>query len=716
MTENISTIDDLFKSYNYKIDKSSTKLVRVYTLQYGMYHAAEIITFNDDTDITNFKKTFSELGYATEHKIVKNLSEVEEYLFEGFFIKTPLGHELQNRYSSFVKKQLQNLPQGSNYKYIDSDYDFSLQNNEGELIEIHTYEDNEKSIISKINDLFNEINGALFVIIEAPAGFGKTCTANEILNTITLEKSKKLPFFTELSRNREARVFKHILLNEIDNQFPNGIKQNVVLEQIYKGRIPLIIDGFDELITKDSNKEDVESMLSTIVDLLKDNAKIIITSRKTAILNSDEFINTIINSIESFHLARFEIKDPTIRNWLNEERLTLIDKFNFPINQISNPVLLSYIRNIPLETLQDYIQSNHNTLINKYFSYLLEREQIRQNIKLDNEDQFRIFRKLNRFMAELNFTAEEKETIKSFIKDYNQPLLLNSLKSYKPDERPSIDDLTETLSNHVFLDRKSDGNIGFINDFIFGFLLAENLILKKFQEHYLDNFTQIIPQDFSQKAISAYRIQTNDQKSELWNVFNDNNFNYDIHFYFDLDYYLRGSLQRDYKNLFLNNIDLKNLSFDKKFTSCNFSSITFENCRFEVEMFKLSSFQSCRFLNCEINVIDNILYDDFALFACKANNNFVDDIKFAYSKIQEENTEIQNKLSEELVLQQFLQVDNRRPKPRKFSIVKERLSQYSDKEINSVIDVLIRKQFLHFKDDVGFITREAMTHLNHNEK
>src|SRR5690606_23039946 len=192
-----------------------------------------------------------------------------------------------------------------------------------------------------------------------------------------------------------------------DNQFPNGIKQKVVLEQIYQGRIPLIIDGFDELITKDSNKEDVESMLSTIVDLLKNNAKIIITSRKTAILNSTEFIDTIFNSIDDFNIARFEIKDPTINNWLSDERLELINKHNFPIQQLSNPVLLSYIRNIPLDKLNNYISSNHSTLIDKYFTYLLTREQERQNLKLSNEEQFRIFRKLNRFMAELNFTAEE---------------------------------------------------------------------------------------------------------------------------------------------------------------------------------------------------------------------------------------------------------------------------------------------------------------------
>lgn len=717
MTDKINIVDKLFESYNYKISKSSTNDVRIYTLQYGMYHAAEIISFDDKTDISKFKNEFSELGYATDIKVVKNLDEVEEYLFEGFFIKTPLGNELRNRYKNFVRKQLSNLPEGSVYEYIDSDFDFILQNNFGEITEAKSYSSKDKSIISKIKDLFTETIGALFIIIEAPAGFGKTCTANEILNSITLENSKILPFFTELSRNREARVFKYILLSEIDDQFPNGIKQNVVLEQIYKGRIPLIIDGFDELITKESNKEDVESMLSTIVDLLQNDAKIVITSRKTAILNSEEFIETINSSIENFSLARFEIKEPTIDNWLDNNKLELIQKNDFPINQISNPVLLSYLRNIPIEKLDKFLNKKEGTLIDKYFDYLLTRERERQNLKLDNETQFRIFRKLNRFMAEYNFTAETKDTIKDFIKAYNVKILQDSLKSYKPEERPSLEDLTEILSNHVFLDRKTDGNIGFINDFIFGFLISENLTLGKFQEHYKNNFTEVIPQDFAQKSLESSKIQSLDNKDKLWKVYNDYNFDYDSVFYFDSDYYLKNSIEREFKNLFLADRIIKDLNFQKNtFENCVFAGISFENCVFETSCFKKSSFQNCKFYNCSINNEAPIIYEDFAIYVCQDNNDFIKKINSLYCKdIEDNEVEDVNQLTEQKVLLQFLQVDEKRPKPRKFSVIKQRLSQYSDKEINYIIDSLIRKEYLHFKDDVGFITREAMNYLNHIE-
>jgi len=718
MTEDrINKIDTLFKSYNYLIAKNSNNKVRVYTLRYGMYHAAEIISFDENYDVSKYKQEYSDLGYATDVKILNSEESIEEYLFNGFFIKTPLGNELRNRYKIFVNKQLHNLPEKSEYRYINSSYDLIYQNESGDIIENKSYNGTtDITLIDKINNYLSETTGALFVIIEAPAGFGKTCTANEILNTFSVTDCKKLPFFTELSRNREARVFKHILLNEIDEQFPNGIKQNIVLEQIYKGRIPLIIDGFDELISKESNKDEVESMLTTIVELLKGQAKIIITSRKTAIFNSDEFLNAIYETKNEFSLARFEIKEPTIENWLNKDKIEVIQNASFPLEQIANPVLLSYLRNIPIEKLSEYVVKSDGTLINKYFDYLLQREQVRQNLKLNNEAQLRIFRKLNRFMSEFNITAEAKDIIKDLIKEYNLKLLQESLKEYLAEERPTIEDLVDTLSNHVFLDRKNTGNVGFVNDFIFGNLIGENLILNKFQQHY-KNFTEIIPQDFALKSIESFKIQNETNKEMLWLIYNDNDFPYDISFYFELDYSLAKKLKRKYNNLFLTDKTIKNINFNSEtaFSECNFSSINFENCNFDPSIFENTSFQNCSFYNCELRNSGKINFVNFALYACNTNNTFLDELENLLLINEEKTSSTDIVLTEEAVLKLFFQIDGLKPRARKFSYIKKILSEFTDREVSKIIDNLKRKDYLHFKDDVGFITREAINFLIHNK-
>ena len=55
--------------------------------------------------------------------------------------------------------------------------------------------------------------------------------------------------FTELARNRSANIFKYILLDEINIEYPT-LNLELVTKEIKNGRIPLIIDGFDELIIK----------------------------------------------------------------------------------------------------------------------------------------------------------------------------------------------------------------------------------------------------------------------------------------------------------------------------------------------------------------------------------------------------------------------------------------------------------------------------------
>ncbi len=686
-----------------------------------MYHAAEILLINDNYDPKGIKSEFSELGYATEIKTLKDIENIEEYLFEGFFIKTPLGNELKTRYNQFVSKQLKNLPEESKYEYIKSSYDILHQDETGALIETHSYDgSNGISLIEKLNSLMSESKGALFIILEAAAGFGKTCTAYEVLNTFSTKHTKQLPFFTELSRNREARIFKHILLKEIDEQFPNGIKQNIVIEQITKGRIPLIIDGFDELITKESNKEEVESMLTTIVELLKGKAKIIITSRKTAIFNSDEFLNSINESKNEFSLARIEIKEPTIENWLSKERMNLLEQNNFPLDQIANPVLLSYLKNISQEKLQSYLNDSLNgSLIDKYVDYLLKREQVRQNIKLNTETQLRIFRKLMRFMTEFNITAESKDTIKDLIKSYNQKILQSSLKEYISEEKPSMEDLVETLSNHVFLDRKPNGDIGFVNDFIFGLLVGDNLILKKYEEYY-PKIDEILPQDFASKAVQSFKIQSYDRRIMLFEEFNSKPFNFESKFFFNLEYSYSNKFNRKYNNLYIDDIELNNVSFEinQQFTECGFSNITFKNCVLKLKAFSDCTFHNCSFYNCQLESCNEKKFNDFAVFACSANNDFLKSLDSCLDQTEEADRvkfETYKELSDLFVLCQFFGIGNLKPRARKVSHLKDILMEYQPKEINKVLSNLKSNGYLYFKDDVGFISKSGINYFNQNK-
>ena len=85
MTSNkIEYIDKLFLSYNYQLANQSNHKVRVYTLRYGMYHAAEFILFDKDYDISKIKNEYSELGFATDVKILDNIDENHDFNDESY--------------------------------------------------------------------------------------------------------------------------------------------------------------------------------------------------------------------------------------------------------------------------------------------------------------------------------------------------------------------------------------------------------------------------------------------------------------------------------------------------------------------------------------------------------------------------------------------------------------------------------------------------------
>lgn len=152
---------------------------------------------------------------------------------------------------------------------------------------------------------------------------------------------------------------------------------------------------------------------------------------------------------------------PSIDNWLPKERFEIIQSNSFPVEQIANPVLLTYLRYVKIDELKE-MGVEGKSIVDRYFDFLLSREQTRQGLLIEPETQLRIFRKLVRFLTEWDVKAESKEFIKDLILDYNKTILEETKKKYTPDKRPRTDQLADILSNHAFLDRKEKGMIGYL--------------------------------------------------------------------------------------------------------------------------------------------------------------------------------------------------------------------------------------------------------------
>lgn len=677
--------DSLYIRYGYELKKNqSTKEYRIYTLNKGVYFGADILYLDDELDLQPVLKQLSEAGYACRLKKFKSIEDAENFLFESFFHSTQLSQRLQNKYQVFKQSQSNLLK--VEYEYIPVSY--ILENEEFKA---------KKNIITSVCNKLQE-KGAQLIIIEAAAGFGKTCTSFEIVNNISLNIKALSPIFTELSRDRRAAIFKHILQDVIVNEFHSLLDEKLVIHEIQSGKIPLIIDGFDELLSKEQDKassefEQVETMLSTIGDLLKDDAKIILTGRKTAIFSGDSFNNWIDSSPNEFIVSRYLINPPKIENWLTKEKIELLETNKIPIKEVSNPVLLAFLRSLDDDSFNSAIK-NPDEIVNKYFDSILDREQERQQLNIEPSQQLTIFRNLAESMILFDITSDNKNWIKELIQDKSFDIIETARKSYPIAQRPSLDELTNTLSNHALLDRKGkEENIGFINDFIFGTFIGQKIIEKDFK-----NVNKISKHSI-ELASTAFQFQDEEKKLRLFSKLSEVD-RFSNQEKLVIEYLLRGKITEKYHNSTFNDISISNISIE---VENQFLKSVFANCSFENVIFYNDSFNDTSFVNCTFHKCTYIKEPDATPKVHLLNSNdygcgFLESIGVVEEEFEE------SKPISELILKKFYNETSRRIRHNKISLLISDFSSEDRSQVLKTISKLKSEQLIKVNGNNAFLS------------
>ena len=592
----LKKIENTYRTYGFEISRDEPDLA-IFLYKKGRYFGVDIILLEDspETQIKakQYKDQYSKLGYAVNIKAEVSEEDIELELFKSFFSYDSTRHRLKKKYDEFVLKQTKSLI-GNQYEYIGSPFELF----DGEL------NVSSKNLLRNVLEIMQRPDPQL-IILEAAAGYGKTCAAYEILNLLLDQKNKVIsPLFTELAKNRGAKIFRYILLDEIDIEFPT-LNSELVISEIKKGRIPLIIDGFDELLEKvnvsdvdiSSGFDEIETMLDTIGHLLEHNAKIILTTRKTAIFNGTEFEKWYLKFKSKFGISRFSIKEPRIKDWLGKSRFEIIREHNIPIQYVANPVILTYLKNIADEEFALQVE-NPELLIDQYFDRILEREQERQHLIITVEKQYEIFKNVAKMLVEFDITVESKEFFKEIIKDQNNKLLEYTRTLYSGQNKPSLDNLVDTLATHALLDRKgrNDSQIGFINDFVFGILVGE--IIR-------ETSIEIIAKDYSfymlDLACTAYKVQNRENKYLLWEKINEVKEKLQPVSIFNYDIILREKLVRNYIDLTVYDTTFFSIKFESfDIENTVFLNCYFKNCEFDPAVLKGISFVDCTFDSCTV--------------------------------------------------------------------------------------------------------------------
>jgi len=681
MNLNTAEIDKLYSKYGYKKEYKGTN-VCLYLYEQGRYFGADIVPLDNTPETLNackkIKTEYGEGGFATQIKQYKSENEVATELYRSFFAYDATKKRITNLYNNFINTQ-KRLNGGFKYEYIDSPYGI---NNEPS---------NTNDLLNRILERF-KVPKPQLIIIEASAGYGKTCTAYEILKKLLDCNLCENPLMTVLSRNRGANIFRYILLDEIDREYP-FLDSTLVTHEIRTGRIPLIIDGFDELLNKSeiiiSEKEkafgEVETMLDTIGRLLKDTAKIILTSRKTAIFAGEEFNNWYSKWDNEFDVTRFSIEVPRIKDWLDQSKHELIKQDQFPVEYIANPVLLTYLRNLRINEFSELI-NEPDSIIAKYFTSLLEREIIRQELKISSENQYTIFKNVVKLLIKFDLSSAERPFFREIIIDENKAILEDAIKLYPNDK--NIEWLADKLITHALLDRKGkdENEVGFINEFVFGIFIGEimsELSPKEIEKTFSSYMVEL--------GATAYRVQNKKNKEILWNKIDALRDRFEKSTLFSFDTTLKGKIERSYEQTVFQSLNIFKIEFNSvnTITSSVFINCKFKNCIFLSRAFDSVSFIECNFDNCVISDMEYLNdYHNSILIKCTQKDCNV--LSYLGNDGKELN-EIEQ--TENIILNELYKIDTDHKSQRLLSLMKQ-FDKADKRFVASIIEKLEKDKII----------------------
>lgn len=590
---------ELYCMYQFQLEADKGKCL-VFSYRMGFFRNIEIIGLKNSIDcekeVTKLEKDYREAGWNSINIVFyRTLEEAENKLFNSFFYIEESRKRLRDEYQDFCKLQTRKL--NSEYDYIECSYSNMEEKTTTGLV---------KHVVENAKD-----DVARLTILEAAAGYGKTCTVYEILNMLVNKYPDKIPLFIELSKNRMANIFLYVLQNEINEKFTQ-LSDELVIHKIKEGKIPLIIDGFDELIQWKKSVELMENpdeqsltMLSTIADLLGEDSKawVLLTSRRSAIFTGDIFEEWVSTKLgKECVVERLQILKPSVEEWIGHEKYDCMCDKGIAIENISNPVLLIWLRNQSLDRIKELIK-NEDAILSTYFEMLLEREETRQMLNLTALKLRNILEQLAASFVQYDIMAENRD----FIEELLYEILKDDLMKYRVEYRQEYGNEVGMLSdetyigrllNNSLLDRVSmtSNQIGFINEFVMGILVGEAVC-----DEILD------PSELSEKfvdiSVTAFSTRGEKKRNEYYDKIKEFLVRVGGQCRLNAELNLLHKIQSNYENEYFNGIHFpKYCKFDEdfKFINSSFSSCVFEHCIINAAVFKDVKFFNCQFFDIKV--------------------------------------------------------------------------------------------------------------------
>ncbi len=615
-------LERLYQSYGFSVHKvPGNPPFRVFLYGHGEYfNNAEVVLLEQTDEFDRVCTELEEAGYSYRVKYYESFDEAREELFKGFFGADGVREQLRTAYERFVTQQSDYLQ--APYEYVHVPYRA-----------LRPYPGSYETVVDALASALTE-PGPRLVILEAAAGYGKTCTAFEVLRRLLDIAQDKVPLLTELSRNRGAREFRYVLLDEIDRNFSH-LPSTLVTKEIQNGRIPLIVDGFDELLdrsVRENRFDEIEPMLDTLAGLLRQDAKAIVTTRRTAIFASSDFHTWADREGADFSICRYVLSEPEVEHWLGHERRHLLEDAGIPLRQLSNPVLLAFLRAANDSDFSELVETPEE-IVQNYFERLLRREQVRQSLKMEPDEQKAVFYSVVRDMVEQDYDSATPEEIRELIATNNLELLEKVRQRYIGEEVLQVEELVDKLTVHAFLNRPGADTeaVGFVNDFVLGSLVGDIICADAQPKIARDDIVEaeepesgdgnqkpketsggaspaaaqeesewLGPEQFVDKAVTAYGARAQSERTRIHQLLM-----FAFHFFepqkvLQWELILRGKSTRNYNGATFSGLTLTNsdLGAHGRFENCVFADCRFHGVKFHLGAFINTGFAQCEFYDC----------------------------------------------------------------------------------------------------------------------
>ncbi|MFC7733236.1 NACHT domain-containing protein [Actinomadura keratinilytica] len=210
-----------------------------------------------------------------------------------------------------------------------------------------------------------------FLLLLGDFGRGKTFALRELARRIPEELPHVIPILIELRALDKAHSVDGLVAAHLANHGEELIDLKAFHYMLRQGRIVLLFDGFDELVTRVTYDQAADH-LDTLLQAAQDKAKIVVASRTQHFKSQAQVFTALgekvgvlphrrVLSLEDFTPA--QVRAYLVNRYGDErvadERLRILAGLEELLGLTSNPRMLSFIADLPEERLRAVAHARH---------------------------------------------------------------------------------------------------------------------------------------------------------------------------------------------------------------------------------------------------------------------------------------------------------------------------------------------------------------------